>query len=69
MSTETEEKTKRVPRSYENILTGALSLDLAQQVELVKEVTASINKAVAAKQADAAEASKLVSQLAGPLTR
>lgn len=61
----TEEKTRkpRTPRNAENILKGALSLTLAEKVDLVKELKAAIQLEVDAASKAAADAAATVNGL------
>lgn len=63
MTTELKEKKTRTPRNYENILKGALTLTLADKVNLVKELKTSIQQEVDTAAFVAKEANDLVNGL------
>lgn len=58
----TETKKTRTPRNYDSILSGALSLTLAERVSLKKAITESITKEVADLDAAAEEAKKIAGE-------
>ena len=63
MTTEKKERAKRTPRNYENILKGAMSLQLEDQVKLVKALKENISSAVSA----ADENARILASLANGL--
>lgn len=58
-----KEKKTRTPRNYENILKGAMSLSLAEKVNLVKELKVVIQSEVDAASKAAADAAETVNGL------
>ena len=54
------DKKVRTPRNFDSILNGAKSLPLNERVKLLKALNNNINEEVAALQAAANEATKLV---------
>lgn len=59
----TKEKKTRTPRNYENILKGAMSLTLAEKVNLVKELKVAIQAEVDTASKAAADAAATVNGL------
>lgn len=60
MNTETKPVKTRTPRSYDDILRGALSLPLKDRANLVAAVTAANQEEAKLKRQEADEAAKLV---------
>lgn len=63
MTEEIKEKKTRTPRNYENILKGALTLTLAEKVNLVKELKVAIQSEVDTASKAAADAAATVNGL------